>query len=158
MAVLHSILVPVDGSPPSLAALDHAIALARDYDGTIDVLHVQPEESIVSAPPDPDGEQAIAEAVERAREALSEDRVTMHTRVGDPVREIVLASRSGIDLIVIGTHGRMGRLHSLLGSVAEGVVRNAMCPVMTVRDPSGGYQSFAEHRHGRPAVSEIQPR
>ncbi len=70
------------------------------------------------------------------------------------MRRIVEVAGDGFDLIVMGTHGRVGRLHELLGSVAEGVVRNAPCPVLTVRDPREGYQSFAERRHHRPTVAE----
>jgi nucleotide-binding universal stress UspA family protein len=54
---------------------------------------------------------------------------------GTPARTIVEhAKASGIDLIVMGTHGRGGVEHLLMGSVAERVVRSAVCPVLTVRD------------------------
>jgi nucleotide-binding universal stress UspA family protein len=54
----------------------------------------------------------------------------------DPAEEIVnYAATNGIDLIVLGTHGRGGMAHLLLGSVAEKVVRTAPCPVLTVRHP-----------------------
>ena len=67
---------------------------------------------------------------------------------GDPLRTILETARLGnYDLIVMGTHGRVGRLHSLLGSVTEGVVRNAACPVLTVREPSGEEESFSERIH-----------
>lgn len=58
---------------------------------------------------------------------------------------------------MMGTHGRVGRLYAILGSVAEGVVRNAPCPVLTVRDPSDGYQSFSDSRHHRPTLAEQAP-
>lgn len=151
MAVLRRILVPVDGSPPSLAALDHAVSLASDYDAKVEVLHVDPTETQLGSSPEEHAGRDIDAALARAREVLG-GLVSYRTASGDPVREIVLAGRHGVDLIVMGTHGRVGRLHVLLGSVAEGVVRNASCPVLTVRDSSGGYQSFAEYRHGRPSV------
>jgi nucleotide-binding universal stress UspA family protein len=126
VGAIRRILVPVDGSPPSLAALEHAVTLASDYDAKIEVLHVIPSETPLASRDD-GIERAISAAIVRARETLG-GLVTYHTALGEPLREIVRAGRNGIDLIVMGTHGRIGRLHSLLGSVAEGVVRNAPCP------------------------------
>jgi nucleotide-binding universal stress UspA family protein len=61
-------------------------------------------------------------------------KVVRATRNGSPYAEICgYADDTGIDLIVIGTHGRSGLSHVLLGSVAEKVVRKANCPVLTVR-------------------------
>lgn len=153
MQTLRSILVPIDGSPPSLAALEHAITLAGDYEARIDVLHVIPPTEPMTQEARAEVETAMDAAVNRAKTMLGE-RLSHRTIVGDPLREIVDHAMQGTDLIVMGTHGRVGRLHSLLGSVAEGVVRNAPCPVLTVRDPSGGYQSFSERRHGRAALAE----
>jgi len=161
MSALELILVPVDGSLPSLAALAHAIALAEDSGGRIDILHVEAPDafSIGSGSPlAPDArhdvEAALEDAVEQARARLGE-RVSRRTVSGDPLRVIVETARDGhYDVVVLGTHGRVGRLHALLGSVAEGVVRNSPCPVLTVREPGGGYQSFAERRHGRPSLAE----
>ena len=152
MAALRSILVALDGSRSSLAALEHAIALAEDYEATIEVLHVISHEDTLSAVARREVESAMEAGIARARAALGA-RVSCRTTVGDPLREIVNAARD-VDLIVMGTHGRIGRLHALFGSVAEGVVRNAPCPVLTVRDSSEGYQSFAERRHGRPSLTE----
>jgi universal stress protein A len=152
---LQSILVPVDGSPPSLAALEHAIVLAERGDATITMLHVEAPETLAAATRD-EVERWVSDAYKRAHERLG-DRVSRRTASGDPLSTIVETARAGhYDLVVIGTHGRVGRLHAMLGSVAEGVVRNAPCPVLTVRDESGGYQSFAERRHGRPWVAEAQ--
>jgi nucleotide-binding universal stress UspA family protein len=148
---LQSILVPIDGSPPSLAALDHAITLARDYDATVTVLHVTPVGDPLSAENRREADRAMADAIDRAGGELG--HIGRLSATGDPVREIVEAAR-GMDMIVMGTHGRSGRIHALLGSVAEGVVRNAPCPVLTVRDAgAAGYESFAERRHGRPALT-----
>ena len=64
-------------------------------------------------------------------------KVIHHVLDGHPLVEIVRYAREkSIDLIVIGTHGRTGLAHVLMGSVAENVVRKAACPVLTVR-PSG---------------------
>lgn len=153
METLRSILVAVDGSEPSIAALDHALALAADYGAHLDILHVVSSEEPLSAEARADVDSAMDVAIDRARAAHG-SRVTHRTVQGDPVREIVEAARDRSDLIVIGTHGRSGRLHVMLGSVAAGVMRNAPCPVLTVRDPGPGYESFAERRHGRPTLAE----
>jgi manganese-dependent inorganic pyrophosphatase len=163
MGALQTILVPLDGSPPSLAALDHAVALAEDSGAAIDVLHVDaPDDFAVGSSTSlaPDARQQIErrmdEAIQRAQAQIG-DRVSRRTVAGDPLREIVKAATEGAyDLIVIGTHGRVGRLHAMLGSVAEAVVRNAPCPVLTVREAGSGYQSFAERRHRRPTLLEQQ--
>ena len=159
MAAFHSILVPVDGSPASLAALDHAILLAEDSEAKIDVLYVEISAELGAEAASPpitrlEIERAVDDAIERAMTRV-DGRITRRIASGDPLRTIVETARDGqYDLIVIGTHGRVGRLHAMLGSVAEGVVRNAPCPVLTVRDETGGYQSFAERRHGRPSVAQ----
>ncbi|HEX7839315.1 MAG TPA: universal stress protein [Kofleriaceae bacterium] len=153
MTVLRSILVPLDGSAPSLAALEHALALAEDYDARIEVLEVVPSSDVVVASVRDEIERVVDAAVDRARIALG-DRVSRRIVHGDPLPKIVEVASEGFDLIVMGTHGRVGRLHAMLGSVAEGVVRNAPCPVLAVRDPREGYQSFAERRHHRPSLGE----
>jgi len=153
MDTLQFILVPVDGSPSSLAALDHAVALARDYDARIEVLHVMPIDDPLAQEARAEIQEAMDSAVDRAKEELG-DRVGLSTKSGDPAQEIVRRARDRVDLIIMGTHGRIGRLHMLLGSVAADVIRNASCPVLTVRDTTGGYQSFAERRHHRPPLAE----
>jgi nucleotide-binding universal stress UspA family protein len=152
MPTLHTILVPIDGSPPSLAALEHAVVLADDYGAAIEVLHVHPSVDPLAPVARDDAQKAMDAAVTHVEACLA-NRVSRRDVVGDPVREIALAASSA-DLIVMGTHGRVGRLHSLLGSVAEGVVRNAPCPVMTVRESGPDYQSFAERRHHRPSLAD----
>lgn len=161
MTVLASILVPLDGSPPSVAALEHALALAEEYGAKVDVLHVQaPDEFEVGSntPTSPGAKQEIERAMANAfarAAAILGARATRRTVAGDPLRKIVETAGTGdYDMIVMGTHGRVGRLHSMLGSVAEGVIRNAPCPVLTVRSPGGEYQSFAERLHGTPSLAE----
>ena len=69
-------------------------------------------------------------------EWASSKRVVRGLRQGSPFVEIVQSARENkIDLIVMGTHGRSGVQHMLIGSVAEKVVRKAGCPVLTVRPP-----------------------
>jgi nucleotide-binding universal stress UspA family protein len=91
-------------------------------------------------------EEALQSVEENARIALdavaAECRkevaeVSVNSRTGIPASEIVLfADEEGVDLIVMGTHGRTGFSHLLVGSTAETVVRTAHCPVLTVRSKS----------------------
>lgn len=153
--MLARILVPLDGSPASLAALDHALSLAEREDARVELLHVDAPDTIAAPAPDArrEFERSFDEAFSIARDRVG-DRASRRVVSGDPVRKIVETARDGhYNLIVMGTHGRVGRLHALLGSVAEGVVRNAPCPVLTVREHGAGYESFAERRHWRPSVA-----
>lgn len=80
-------------------------------------------------------ETALEELVGKARGAGLDARAALRT--GVPHQEIVaLAEDERADLIVIGTHGRGGIARALLGSVADRVVRLALCPVLTVREPA----------------------
>jgi nucleotide-binding universal stress UspA family protein len=94
------------------------------------------------------------EAIDSAKARLGE-RLSRRSDSGDPVRKILDVASSGhFDLIVMGTHGRVGRLHALVGSVAEAVVRSSLCPVLTVRRPDGEQESFSERIHGRQAIGD----
>jgi nucleotide-binding universal stress UspA family protein len=76
-------------------------------------------------------EQLAAVAVKLKGRGLRADVIV---RVGHPVRDVVdAARRQAADLVIMGTHGRTGLQHMLLGSVAEGVLRQAPCPVLVVR-------------------------
>ena len=148
MIVLKRILVPTDFSEPSERALDYARALAPALGCTVDVLHVIEEpfvhgwtvEGYVANLPE---FRSSLEA--RAREELAKgvpesveehSRFSVAVRFGNPFTEIArYAEEARIDLVVMGTHGRGGVAHLLLGSVAERVVRTAPCPVLTVRAP-----------------------
>lgn len=137
-----AILVPVDDSEPAMKAVEHA---AKQYGETdIVLLHViSPTTSMYG-----DGAvYAFDEIMDARKEAgkdlLEEaaDLATEHgcdveteTIVGQPSRTIVeYADDSGIDHIVIGSHGRSGASRVLLGSVAENVVRRSPAPVTVVR-------------------------
>jgi len=141
------ILVPTDFSPPSDAALATAKEMAERFGASIHVLHVLEDPYSTSAyatevygflPP------GLKESWQRnAEERLvrllpPEERTrfggTSTVVFGSPAKAIVeYADGNGIDLIVMGTHGRSGVAHLLLGSVAERVVRTARCPVLTIR-------------------------
>jgi len=149
MNPIRQILVPVDFSEPSRAALDYAATLARAFGATLDVLHVWETPSF--APRGSDvvsvgaGELSLDDLIRRnageALDAFVEEarkrgigvRAARAER-GLAAHAIVDAAKIGnYDLIVIGTHGRTGLPRVLLGSVAENVVRHAHCPVLSVR-------------------------
>lgn len=156
------ILVPTDFSETADAALQYAKVLAGQLGASLHLLHVfsNPYEVAAYAPdvyaplPPSMRERAIDEAKECLETRLnSEDEERFHgTRAivsGLTAPQIVkYADENAIDLIVMGTHGRRGVAHLLLGSVAEHVVRTAACPVLTVRAPRTGTQ-----RHAEPATT-----
>jgi nucleotide-binding universal stress UspA family protein len=141
------ILVPIDFSEPSDAALDYAMVLASRLGASLFLLHAF-EDPLVSggvfaaemyAPmPEHLRESLLEDAKRRLGERLAkvESRFNPVAELytGPPAKAILeFAKTQNIDLIVIGTHGRGGMAHLLLGSVAERVVRTAPCPVLTVR-------------------------
>ncbi len=138
--MFRRILCPVDFDPNSFSALDLACTIARQNDGTIHVLLVVPLPAAAL------GQPLVVEPIEGAQreartrlERLIYDRVKLGTDQivvvsGDPASEIIrIAGEIKPDLIVMATHGRTGLSHFFLGSVAEHVVREAPCPVLTVR-------------------------
>ena len=140
------ILVPTDFSAPSDAALDYARGVATRFGASLHLLHVaeDPYRALYSAEvfvPEMEGlrDEILGDATGRLNDRLSEtDTTALHATVdaiiGTPADSIVeYAGGHEIDLIVMGTHGRGGMSHLLMGSVAERVVRTAPCPVLTVR-------------------------
>jgi nucleotide-binding universal stress UspA family protein len=129
------ILVPTDFSLCSLTAVEHAEELALRFAAELILLHA---EEILVAGPEVTGltHGAAERELERAGEQLRSHHVKTRVllRPGLAVDEILeAAERERASLIVMGTHGRKGLKHMLLGSVAERVVRSAPCPVLTVR-------------------------
>ena len=133
------ILVPIDFSPPSDAALAYARRLAGTFEAALHLLHVADATFMRAFVADPaDRDTAM---LNRLDDRLTdEDRqrlraVTAVEHADAPADEIIrYAQLRDIDLIVMGTHGHKGMTHLLLGSVAEKVVRGATCPVLTLRD------------------------
>jgi nucleotide-binding universal stress UspA family protein len=147
MRAIRKILVPVDFSEPSREALRFACDLARRYEAQVTLLHAYqlpgyafPEGYLVAGPASVNDLLGLVDkALAEARREAEAEGVKVETRavMGVAFAEIVRAAREGgFDLVVMGTHGRTGLKHALLGSVAEKVVRKAPCPVLTVR-PSG---------------------
>jgi nucleotide-binding universal stress UspA family protein len=143
------ILVPVDGSDTSNLALKEAIKLAKEQQAALRLIHVVDETSVYMMAETP---YPIADYLKMMREAgqkvLSTCAMTaqeagikvdtklvviesLTQRICDAINEE--ANRWSADLVVIGTHGRRGFNHLLLGSVAEGVIRLATKPVLIYR-------------------------
>lgn len=142
---VRAILFPTDFSAASAAAGRTAADLARQFGARLHVVHVVP--SVTDPTPAP---QALRAIVADLGPGLS---VTSEVLSGLPARQVVAyAEREGVDLIVLGTHGRTGISHALLGSVAEAVVRRAPCRVLVV--PA----RVAEPALTPPAVAEGETR
>jgi nucleotide-binding universal stress UspA family protein len=160
MINIQRILVPVDFSHGSEQALDLAMDWAEMWGARVHVLHVwQPPpylvpEMIVT---DPGGDSMQFDDFMKARTGRDLDRfVGPHRRDGVSIvcdveagtpQDVILEylQAHAFDLVVMGTHGHRGLMHLLMGSVAEGVVRAAPCPVMTIRDPEGRpYEATAD--------------
>ena len=134
------ILFPTDGSDGANEALAHALELAETHDATIHVLSVVDSTYIGSAAAEATTIESLQERTEQVIDGTVDDvadhgaTVVAERRMGDPYGEILdYADTAGVDLIVMGTHGRSGLDRFLLGSVTEKVVRTADPPVLTVR-------------------------
>jgi nucleotide-binding universal stress UspA family protein len=146
MITLNHVLVPHDFGDTSKTAMDYAIALARMFDAVVDVLHVRDRAETVIPAQFPRELYEELETTVRERllriTALDETipGLDFHLRSGTAHAEILrFAREQRTDLIVLGTHGRRGVAHAVMGSVAETVVRTAPCPVLTVRKPPREY-------------------
>jgi nucleotide-binding universal stress UspA family protein len=145
-ATVTRILVATDFSAASGAALEFAKTLATRFDASLHLLHVLEDPYVTGAfaadiyAPPPAGlreswlrsaETTMATLVETDKTAFN---ITTDVAFGPIASTIVeRAVQIGADLIVMGTHGRGGVAHLLMGSVAERVVRTAGCPVLTTR-------------------------
>ncbi len=142
----QSILCPIDFSPASLRALDHALSLAEGTSARLRLLHVL--EFLV----DPEDDRGVDFSFSEYRQHLERD---MHARLhrtvpealrarcavsetltgGDPARQVLrVAGEVGADLIAMGAQGRGPVERIFLGSIAEHVIRGAACPVLTLPD------------------------
>jgi universal stress protein A len=148
MFTIKNILLPTDFSNLSLTAAEYAIDIAKQYNAKIHFLNVLEktppilairsldlsEEKIVKTLQE-DAESSLKKSLDK----ISRDKTVEIIPViikGVDFEEIVnYTEEHGIDLIVIATHGRTGILHTLLGSVAEKVIRYAKCPVLVITPP-----------------------
>ena len=136
------ILFPTDFSHTGDAALALATALARDTGATLLIVHVEEPPVAygggelyygIPNPATEDLERMLHEIRPKDPDVPCEYQLI----AGDPATAVVrLAEKEGVDLIVMGTHGRAGLSRLLMGSVAEAVVRRAKCPVLTFKQPA----------------------
>jgi nucleotide-binding universal stress UspA family protein len=148
MIQLSRILLPTDFSERGAEATKYACALAEQFDAELHLVHVLPNPDIAMfdfgiSPELGDRIRMAKETAVKELEGVPEPawaegrRVIRKVLEGTAFVEIIRYAREhDVDLIVLGTHGRSGLAHVLLGSVAERVVRKAPCPVLTVR-PEG---------------------
>ena len=149
MISLKKVLFPTDLSDAAAEAQLYACALAEQFDAELHVLSVMQDVSLMS--PDPNMPWVIpASSLDEVRQSLEAALVKIPDpkwaigrsiqrviRIGAPYVEIIkYAQEQDVDVIVVGTHGRSGLTHLLLGSTAEKVVRKSPCPVLTVH-PKG---------------------
>jgi|SRR5215471_15204548 len=140
MIILKNILVATDFGDAAEAALRYGRTLAETFGADLHVLHVLDAGFLEARFADPAALEAAARRQLSEEAAVDEQhRFRTHAAISkyDPPAEAIVdyARTAGIDLIVMGTHGRVGARHLLMGSVAERVVRTAPCPVLTVRHP-----------------------
>ena len=141
---IRSILVPVDFSDCSLVGLKYAVKFAKEVCARLIVLHVTDLGPVMMTTAC--GDYHSPTYLEAARRRCGDRMQAFLKRVnfdGVPVDTVAVAgycpaaiyeaaAKQGVDLIMIATHGRTGLRHALLGSVAEGTVRHAGCPVLVV--------------------------
>jgi len=141
----RKILIPMDGGENTRGAIGYAIDLARQIGAEVTALSVNDITNYAAIPGEPDLESPLYQmsqaAVRGVVEAAASQGVSAQGMVvsGIPQRDIVEVSEDH-DLVVMGTVGRTGVPHLLLGSVAEKVIRHARCPVIVVR--AGGAPVF----------------
>ena len=146
--VLKKILCPTDFSENSEHAMKYALALATLSQAQLELFHVvepiaYPQSTELFEPVLDEVELTMK--MEAAYQKQLEDQVAAlkaeYPKIagklvtGNTFLEIIQAARDEVDMIVMGTHGRTGLAHVLIGSVAERIVREAPCPVLTVKHP-----------------------
>ncbi|MHC4183031.1 MAG: universal stress protein [Planctomycetota bacterium] len=149
MVKLQKILCPIDFSENSLEALKYAAHTALKENATVYLIHIvdsrvydyggpiyEPITPVMKPAIDQASKDQLTDKLLEKVPKEIEGRVETVVSFGVPFVEIIKAARDyDIDLIIMGTRGRSGVSHMLIGSVAEKVVRKAPCPVLTVRTP-----------------------
>ncbi|HET6430354.1 MAG TPA: universal stress protein [Phycisphaerae bacterium] len=153
MKEIKRILYATDFSDLSAYALDYAASLAQRCAAELTCLHVIDDSyqywlsmEVTTIPAGPPVDELLAAGRKQLDEFIADkipDEVRVKTKVlsGRPFVEIIrFARQQGMDMIVLGTHGRTGLKHVLMGSVAEKVSRKSPCPVLTVRHPGHPFE------------------
>ncbi|MDR2884306.1 MAG: universal stress protein [Deferribacteraceae bacterium] len=143
---VSKILFPTDFSDASRHALEYAVYLQKMFNAELEIAHVIFDETYLITMYVPQGtlqgfmgelESGVMQHMDKftsESEILKDVKYTTKILKGTPHAEITKwAEESGVDLIVIGTHGRTGIQHVLFGSTAEKVIGKAHCPVLTVK-------------------------
>ena len=155
MQAFKKILFPIDFSECSQKIFPYALEMARNFEGRLYLLFVAHDISYlttIDVPRDTlmNTVAEIARAGENQIEAFGNKHLSDFPNyeakvvTGNPADEIVkFADEQGVDLIVMGTHGRKGLDRTLMGSVADNVIRNAAVPVMTINP----FRPHVKHVH-----------
>jgi len=145
--VFKKILFPTDFSVASDYAMSYAISMAKRYKAKFFLLHVVDTTYDISGfyIPHISAEKLMQEMEDAAEKKLTNIRSAISRRIktceivvksGIPHKEILkFAKDKSIDMIIMGTHGKAGLDHLLFGSTTERVLRQASCPVLTIRPP-----------------------
>ena len=147
MEISH-ILVPTDFSPFSDLALENAASLAEKFGAKITILHVLTlaEVNALTSQPGNPWENVMLNIQNDMREEFQKnagnyslvEEPVLEVAVGEPAEEIAkFAEENGVNLIVMGTHGRTGLASIFLGSVTIGVIKKTCLPVMVVKCTEG---------------------
>ncbi len=142
---IKNILLPTDFSNLSLSAARYAVDIAKQYGARIHLLNVLEktppilairsldlsEDKIIKTI-DQDAQNSLKKALEKINQDKSVEIIPVIKKGVDFEIIVDYCESNNIDLIVIATHGRTGILHTLLGSVAEKVIRYARCPVLVI--------------------------
>lgn len=147
MSLFKKILVPVDGSDTSRAALATALRMARDAAGSVLLIHSLDElayltgyeySGAVMSRAREDAESVLGDAAKACETAGVHAETRLLEKPGERLGETIAdaARQWQADLIVVGTHGRRGLGRVLLGSGAEQIIRMSPIPVLTIRSPA----------------------
>jgi len=167
MPAIKRLLVPTDFSTTSDLAFHYAMDMAKQQGSSMHLLHIIDDGTLATAYPDGfyvDVAGLRARLTEQAAERLEKMaarctaqgiQTTTEVAVGRPARVITdTATVRGTDLIVMGTHGRSGFAHLILGSVAERVLRTAPCAVLIVRDTARIADALAAQTRDQEATAQ----
>ena len=142
---IKRILCTTDFSATAQKALDYAVFLASSHNAELQLLHVvdqlhgfdnylvlvlTPHE--IAQRMEKLADENLGEMINQIKEPVKIEKAVRHGKAS--VQIIEMAKEMKADLIVVGSHGRTGLSHVIIGSVAEAVVRQACCPVLVVRD------------------------
>lgn len=151
--MIYNILVPIDGSKPSIKALDMALSLAEMYSANLVVLNVVPAVEPIHLCTSPSGaaisligldsylkgtytkhEAMLADVLQNAKNLKPHVNISIKLEFGNPAKIIILMAKLGnFDLIVMGHRGLSKIRELVLGSVSHQVVHNAECSVMIIK-------------------------